>query len=54
MIKRKYFLLVAFLIMIIFLAGCGETIVPTINNDEVKIENVIEEYFMPLDNQNLE
>jgi uncharacterized lipoprotein YehR (DUF1307 family) len=52
MIKRKYFLLVAFLIMIIFLAGCGGTIVPTINNDEAKIESVIEEYFMALDNQN--
>ena len=52
MIKRKYFLLVAFLIMIIFLAGCGGMIVPTINNDEAKIESVIEEYFTALDNQN--
>lgn len=50
--KRKYFLLVAFLIMVFFLSGCGGTIVPPINNDEAKIESVIEEYFTALDNQN--
>jgi hypothetical protein len=52
MIKRKYFLLVAFLIIVFFLSGCGGTVVPLINNDEAKIESVIEDYFMALNNQN--
>jgi len=43
--KRKYFLVVLFLILAIFLVGCG------IITDEEKIRDVIDEYFLAINNQ---
>jgi len=43
--KRKYFLVVLFLILVVFLSGCG------IITDEVKIRNVIDEYFLAMNDQ---
>jgi len=49
--KRKYFLIVLFLILAMFLSGCGSGIV-TPATDEAKIKSVINEYFLALSNQN--
>ena len=43
--KRKYFLVILFLILAIFLSGCG------IVTDEGKIRDVIDEYFLAISNQ---
>ncbi|MBA7554250.1 hypothetical protein ES705_46862 [subsurface metagenome] len=43
--KRKYFLVVLFLILAIFLSGCG------IITDESKVRNVIDEYFLAMNAQ---
>jgi len=43
--KRKYFLIVLFLALAIFIGGCG------VITDEVKIRNVIDEYFLSINNQ---
>ena len=49
--KKKFFLIVLFLILIIFLSGCrrGEVVVPTI--DEIKIRNVIQGYCLAITDQ---
>jgi len=49
--KRKYFLIVLFLILAIFLSGCGSGIV-TPATDEAKIKSVINEYFLAINDQN--
>lgn len=43
--KRKHFLVVLFLILAIFLSGCG------IITDEEKVRNVIDEYFLAINDQ---
>ena len=49
--KRKYLITIIVLVILFFLTGCaGPTIYP--GSDEVKIESVIEEYFIALNNQN--
>ena len=49
--KRKHFLVVLFLILVIFLSGCrrGEIVTPAI--DEIRIRNVIQEYCLAITNQ---
>ncbi len=47
--KRKYFLVVLFLILAIFLSGCG---IVTPDIDEAKIKSVIHEYFLAINDQN--
>jgi len=43
--KRKYFFIILFLILAIFLSGCG------IITDEEKVRDVIDEYFSAINNQ---
>ncbi len=43
--KRKYFLVVLFLILAMFLSGCG------IITDEEKVRDVIDEYFLAISDQ---
>ncbi|GAJ10540.1 unnamed protein product, partial [marine sediment metagenome] len=43
--KSKHFLVVLFLILAIFLSGCGEV------TDESKVRNVIDEYFLAINVQ---
>lgn len=51
MMKRNYLIAIIVLVILLFLTGCaGPTIYP--GSDEVKIESVIEEYFIALNNQN--
>ncbi|MBA7547905.1 hypothetical protein ES705_40346 [subsurface metagenome] len=45
---RKYFLVVLFLILAMFLSGCGEV------TDESKVRNVIDEYFLTVTGQDWE
>ena len=55
--KRKYFLLDLFLILIMFLVGCSGIGLPDIEvpvTDEEKIENVINDYFLALNEQDWE
>jgi len=47
--KRKYFLLVLFLILAMFLSGCG---IVTPATDEAKVKSVIQEYYLALNDQN--
>lgn len=49
--KSRYFLVVLFLILAVFLSGCnrGEVVTPTI--DEIKIRNIIQEYCLAITNQ---
>jgi hypothetical protein len=47
--KRKYFLVVLFLILAMFLSGCG---IVTPDIDEAKIKSVIHEYFLAINDQN--
>ena len=49
--KRKYILVVLFLILAIFLIGCSGGIV-TPATDEAKIKSVISEYFLAINDQN--
>ena len=48
--KRKYFLVVIFLILAMFLVGCNGVVTPA--TDEAKIENVLQEYFLSISEQN--
>ncbi|GAG55535.1 unnamed protein product [marine sediment metagenome] len=50
--KKKYFLLVLFLILAMFLSGCGGVIIVTPAINEAKVKNVINEYFLAVSNQN--
>jgi hypothetical protein len=55
--KRKYFLVGLFLILIMFLVGCSGIGLPDIEvpvTDEEKIENVINDYFHALNKQDWE
>ncbi len=49
--KRKCLLILTILVLAIFLSGCSGGIV-TPSTDEAKIESVIEEYFVAINNQN--
>lgn len=48
--KRKYFLVILFLILATFLTGCSVGIV-TPNTNEEKIRGVISEYFLAINNR---
>lgn len=48
--KRKYFLGVLFLVLAMFLTGCGGVITPA--TDEAKIKSVINEYCLAINGQN--
>ena len=49
--KRKYFFVVLFLILAIFLAGCsGGTVTPA--TDEAKVKSVINEFYLAINDQN--
>jgi len=47
--RRKYFLVILFLILAMFLSGCG---VVTPATDEAKVKSVINEYFLAINGQN--
>jgi len=49
--KRKYFFVILFLILAIFLTGCSIGIVISDTN-EARIRGVIQGYYLALDNQN--
>jgi uncharacterized protein YceK len=49
-VKRKYFLVVLFLTLAIFLSGCGGIVTPA--TDEAKIKSVIYDYFLAINDQN--
>ena len=51
--KSKYFLLVLFLMLAMFLSGCSSGIV-TPATDEAKVKSVIYEYFLATNDQNWE
>jgi hypothetical protein len=48
--KRKYFFVILFLILIVVLCGCNGMVTPA--TDEAKIENVLQEYFLSISEQN--
>ena len=48
--KRKYFFVILFLILAIFLSGCNGTVTPA--TDESKIKSIIQEYYLALNDQN--
>jgi len=50
--KKKYFLVVLFLILAIFLSGCAGGGIITPATDEAKIKSVINEYYLALSNLN--
>ena len=51
--KRKYFLVVLFLILAMFLSGCGGSgILTTPATDEAKVKSVVNEYYLALSNLN--
>ena len=47
--KRKYLIVVLFLVLAMFLSGCGIVTPPT---DEAKVKSVIQEYYLALNDQN--
>ena len=50
--RRKYFLVILFLILAMFLIGCSGGGITTPATDEAKIKSVINEYFLALSNLN--
>ena len=48
--KKKYFFVILFLILAIFLAGCNGVVTPT--TDEAKVKSVIQEYYLAINDQN--
>ena len=48
--KSKFFLIILFLVLAIFLVSCGGVVTPVTN--EAKIKSVINEYFLALNDQN--
>jgi len=50
--KSKYFFVVLFLILAMFLVGCSGGGIVTPATDEAKIKSVINEYFLALNDQN--
>jgi len=51
-VKRKYFFVVLFLILAVFLSGCISGGIVTPATDEAKIKSVIHEYFLAINAQN--
>jgi len=51
--KKKYFLIFLFLILVIFLSGCniGIGIMPSAT-DEIKVKSVIQEYYLAINDLN--
>ena len=47
--KKKYFLIIAFLILAMFLSSCGGVIIPA--TDEAKIKNVVNECVLAVNDQ---
>ena len=47
--KRKYFLVILFLMLAMFLSGCG---IVTPATDEAKIKSVIQDYYLAINDQN--
>jgi len=52
--KRKYFLVVLFLLLAMFLVGCSGGGIVTPANDEAKVESVIQDYWLALSNRQYE
>jgi len=50
--KRKYFFVILFLVLAIFLSGCAGGGIVTPATDEAKIKSVIHEYFLAINDQN--
>jgi spore coat protein CotH len=50
--KRKYFLVILFLVLAIFLSGCTGGGIVTPANDEAKIKGVLYDYCLALNDQN--
>ncbi len=48
--KKKYYFIVLFLVLAIFLSGCGGVVTPA--TDEAKVKSVIYEYFLAMNDQN--
>lgn len=48
--KSKYFFVVLFLILAIFLSGCSGVVTPA--TEEAKVKSVIYEYFLAMNDQN--
>ena len=49
--KRKYYLVVLFLVLAIFLSGCSGTAPVIPSDDEVNVKSVIYEYFLAISYQ---
>ena len=47
--KKKYFLVILFLILAIFLNGCGGLVTP--DTEEAKVKNTIQNYALAMSNQ---
>jgi hypothetical protein len=45
--KKKYFLVILFLVLVMFLSGCV-----TLVTDEAKVKSVIDEFFLAINDQN--
>lgn len=50
--KRKYFSIILVLILAIFLSGCGSSGIVTPATDEAKVKNVIQDYYLAINDQN--
>ena len=48
--KKKYFLVVLFLVLVILLSGCSGVVTPV--NDDAAVKSVIHEYFLAMNDQN--
>ncbi|MCK4376889.1 MAG: hypothetical protein KAV97_01585 [Actinomycetia bacterium] len=48
--KSKYFFVILFLILAMFLSGCGGLVTPA--TDEAKVKNVIQNYYLAINDQN--
>ena len=47
--RRKYFFVVLFLVLAIFLSGCGGVVTPA--TDEAKVKRVIQDYYLAINDQ---
>ena len=50
--KKNYFLIVLFLVIAVFLSGCGGVVTPA--TDEAKVKSVIQDYWLALSNRQYE
>ncbi|MBU2598471.1 MAG: hypothetical protein KKC53_04750 [Actinobacteria bacterium] len=50
--KKKYYFVILFLVLAIFLTGCSGGGIVTPATDEAKIKSVINEYFLAINDQN--